>query len=472
MIVPAILAGGAGTRLWPASRESYPKQFAPLTGTESLFQATLRRFGGPGFDRPLVMTADAYRFMATEQAAAVGLTDARVVVEPCPRDTGPAILAAALIVAEDDPDTPMLIAPSDHAIADTGRFHEAVEQALEALKAGATGVTFGVTPDRPETAYGYLEVDPQDAGEGPLELWAFREKPDAATAERFVAGGRHLWNAGLYLFRARDLIAAFDTHAPYLTDPCRRAVAEGAQDLTFFRLAPAAYREAKAISFDYAVMESISGASVIALDSGWSDLGSWSVLWEISERDADGVATVGDVTAIDCRDSYLRSEEPSVRLVGMGLDSVVAVAMRDAVLVADRDRAQDVREAVDQLRAAGVPQADSYPRFHRPWGWYETLCREDRFQVKRVMVRPGGSLSLQSHVHRSEHWVVVSGTARTTIGDEVRLVSENEGVYIPLGTVHRLENPGHVPMYLIEVQTGAYLGEDDVTRYEDAYARE
>lgn len=469
MIVPVILAGGAGTRLWPASRESYPKQFVPLTGAESLFQATLRRFGGAGFDRPVVMTADAYRFMATEQAAGVGLTDARVVVEPCPRDTGPAILSAALIVAADDPEAAMLIAPSDHAISDVAQFHAAVDQGLEALNGGATGIAFGVAPDRPETGYGYLEID---AAETPMALRAFREKPDAETAAAFVSGGRHLWNAGLYLFRARDLIAAFEAHAPDLMGPCRQAVAEGAQDLTFFRLDPGAYRGARAISFDYAVMEALPGAAVIGLDSGWSDLGSWNVLWEISDRDGDGVATVGDVTAIDCQDSYLRSEEPSVRLVGMGLDRVVAVAMRDAVLVADRDRAQDVREAVDQLRAAGAPQADSYPRFHRPWGWYETLCREDRFQVKRVMVRPGGSLSLQAHVHRSEHWVVVSGTARATIGEEVRLVSENEGVYIPLGTVHRLENPGHVPMFLIEVQTGAYLGEDDITRYEDAYARE
>jgi mannose-1-phosphate guanylyltransferase / mannose-6-phosphate isomerase len=285
-----------------------------------------------------------------------------------------------------------------------------------------------------------------------------------------VASGRHLWNAGLFLFRVRDIVAAFETHAPDLVAPARAAIAAGSQDLGFFRLGDA-YGEAKPISIDYAVMEKASPLAAVPLDCGWTDLGSWDALWQNAAKGADGVATEGQVTAIDCRDSYLRSEEDSVRLVGLGLDRVVAVAMRDAVLVADMDRAQEIKQVVSTLRGAAAAQADDYPRFHRPWGWYETLILDGRFQVKRIMVKPGGVLSLQSHMHRSEHWIVVGGTAEVTIGDEVNLVTENQSVYIPLGERHRMANPGRVPMYLIEVQTGAYLGEDDIVRYEDVYGR-
>jgi mannose-1-phosphate guanylyltransferase / mannose-6-phosphate isomerase len=289
-----------------------------------------------------------------------------------------------------------------------------------------------------------------------------------------VDGGRHLWNAGIFLYRVRDVIAAFEAHVPDLVAPCREAIATGAEDLGFFRLGPA-YGEARAISVDYAVMEPAGAAGAVVavpLDCGWTDLGSWEALWQAAPRDEAGVATEGAVTAIDCRDSYLRSEEGSVRLVGLGLERVVAVAMRDAVLVADMDRGQEIKQVVAALKAAEVAQAEDYPRFHRPWGWYETLCIDSRFQVKRIMVRPGGVLSLQSHMHRSEHWVVVAGTAEITIGEERQLLSENQSVYIPLGQRHRMANPGRVPMYLIEVQTGTYLGEDDIVRYEDVYARD
>lgn len=469
MIHPIILCGGSGTRLWPSSRKAFPKQFAPLISDDSLYQMTLRRFSDEGFAAPLIMTGDDFRFMATEQAAAIGLADARVVVEPVARDTAPAILTAALML-EDDLDAMLLVAPSDHVIGDLPGFLRAVRAGERAAARGAL-VTFGVTPDRAETGYGYLELPaaPQDGSA--LRLKSFREKPDQASAEKMLKAGNYLWNAGIFLFRARDLIAAFEAHAPDLLAPCRAAIAKGAEDLDFFRLDAASYAKAQAISFDYAVMEKADTVMAVPLTGGWSDLGSWEALWQAAGPDNDGVATSGAVTALDCHDSYLRSEDAGMRLVGLGLNGIVAVAMRDAVLVADKSRAQEVKTVVETLRGQKIDQADHYPRFHRPWGWYETLCIDTRFQVKRIMVKPGGVLSLQSHLHRSEHWVVVAGTAEVTIGEETKLVTENQGVYIPLGTVHRMANRGQLPMYLIEVQTGSYLGEDDIKRYEDVYNR-
>jgi mannose-1-phosphate guanylyltransferase/mannose-6-phosphate isomerase len=470
MITPVILCGGSGTRLWPSSRKSYPKQFAPLIGDESLYQATLRRLSGPEFDAPLVMTNDAFRFMAMEQATLIGMADARVVVEPSMRDTAPAILTAALML-EATPDAQMLIAPSDHVIRDVPAFLVSIAAAsTAAIRTGAL-MTFGITPTAPETGYGYLELAGPPEGGDPVDLQSYREKPDLETAQGMLETGRYLWNAGVFLFRVSDVLAAFETHAPDLIAPCRAAITGGRDDLGFFRLDEAAYGGARKVSFDYAVMEKAASVMAVPFSGGWSDLGSWDALWQAEMPDANGVALHGPATAVDCRDTYLRSEESALQVVGLGLDGIVVVAMRDAVLVADKSRAQEVKQVVETLNAAKVPQGEHYPRFHRPWGWYETLCLDTRFQVKRIMVRPGGVLSLQSHMHRSEHWVVVAGTAEVTIGEERKLVSENQGVYIPLGTVHRMANPGQVPMYLIEVQTGAYLGEDDIIRYEDVYNR-
>lgn len=468
-IHPVILCGGSGTRLWPVSRKAYPKQFAALIGADSLYQMTLNRFTRPGYGAPLVMTGDAFRFLATDQAQATGLSDARVVVEPVGRDTAPAILTAALML-EEDPDALMLVAPSDHVIGDVAAFHGAVAEGVKAALTGAF-VTFGVVPTRPETGYGYLELDGASDAGAAVALKSFREKPDLATAEQMLAQGGYLWNGGIFLMRVRELIAAFDTHAPQMITACRKAIAQGAEDLDFFRLDDAAYGAAEKISFDYAIMEKAEHVMAVPLDCDWSDLGAWDALWQTAGPDAAGNATAGPATALDCRDSYLRSEDDTIQLVGLGLEGVVAVAMRDAVLVADKSRAQDVKGVVDRLRRAQVAQADDYPRFHRPWGWYETLCLGARFQVKRIMVKPGGVLSLQSHHHRSEHWVVVSGTAEVTVHQDTRLLTENESVYIPLGAVHRMANPGKLPMYLIEVQTGSYLGEDDIVRYEDIYNR-
>lgn len=469
MIYPVVLCGGSGTRLWPVSRKAYPKQFAPLIGDDSLYQMTLKRLSGADFAAPLIMTGDDFRFMAMEQAGDIGLSDARVYIEPVARDTAPAILTAALIL-RDEPDAMMLVAPSDHVIADTAAFLSGVKAAAEAAEQGAL-VTFGVQPDRPETGYGYLELAKPPEGDTAVPLKSFREKPDAATAQSMLDAGNYLWNAGIFLFRVSDILAAFKTHAPDLIAPCEAAIAESSDDLGFCRLGAKAYSKAAAISFDYAIMEKAEAVMTVPMTSPWSDLGSWESLWQAQEPDANGVATSGAVTQIDCKDTYLRSEEDNIQLVGLGLDGIVAVAMRDAILVADKSRGQDVKAVVSALRANSVAQADDYPRFHRPWGWYETLCLDTRFQVKRIMVKPGGVLSLQSHHHRSEHWIVVRGTAEVTIGEDVKLVTENEGVYIPLGTVHRMANPGKLPMYLIEVQTGSYLGEDDIVRYEDIYDR-
>jgi len=468
LIHPVILCGGSGTRLWPSSRKAYPKQFIPLVGAESLFQATLRRFARPEFDRPIVVTGEAFRFLVRDQAEALGLGDTEIVLEPEGRDTAPAILTAALML-RDTPDALMLVAPSDHMIGDVDAFIAAVKAGAGAAGTGKL-VTFGIKPDRPETGFGYLALDrPPEDGKS-QRVAAFVEKPDLARAEAMLADGRHLWNGGIFLFRVADILAAFETHATSLVAPCEAALRNAERDLGFLRLG-GDYGRAKAVSIDYAIMEKADGISTVPVSAGWSDLGSWASVMATGQADGNGNVTDGAATAVDCEGSYLRSEDENLHVVGLGLKDMFAVAMRDAVLVAPMDRAQDVKKVVKVLEAARAPQADDYPRFHRPWGWYETLCLDTRFQVKRIMVKPGGILSLQSHMHRSEHWIVVAGTARVVVGEETKLVSENQSVYIPLGAKHRMENPGKVPMYLIEVQTGAYLGEDDILRYEDIYKR-
>ncbi|MEM9433528.1 MAG: mannose-1-phosphate guanylyltransferase/mannose-6-phosphate isomerase [Pseudomonadota bacterium] len=469
-ITPVILCGGSGTRLWPTSRKAYPKQFAPLIGSRSLYQMTLARVASAPFEPALIMTGNDFRFMATDQANQLGLSDARVVIEPCGRDTAPAILTAALILAE-DPTAQMLVLPSDHLVADIDAFHQAIQIGADKASGGRL-LTFGVKPTRPETGFGYLELEHPPDGPDPVPLTSFREKPDHETAQMMLESDRFLWNAGIFLAKASDMVRAFEIHAPDLLEPCRTALETGAADLDFFRLGSDGYQGARGVSFDYAVMEKAQDVAAIPMSAGWSDLGTWDAIWTAAQSNDAGVATAGNATAVDCTDSYLRSDDETMRLVGLGLDGIIAVAMNDAVLVADRDRTQDVKLVVETLRSLEIPQADTYPRAHRPWGWYETLCLGNRFQVKRIMVNPGGILSLQSHHHRSEHWIVVQGTAEVTIGADTKLVTENESVYIPLGAQHRMANPGKLPMYLIEVQTGAYLAEDDVVRYEDAYNRD
>lgn len=469
LVHPVILCGGAGTRLWPLSRKSFPKQFAPLLGPLSLFQQSVQRLSGPGYGAPVVLTAEAFRFIVTEQLEASGCDSSTILIEPAARNTAPAILAAALHLQASDPEAVMLVAPSDHVIPDDAAFRAAVAAGLPAVAEGRL-ITFGIQPTRPETGYGYLELD-GDPSAPVVPLRRFVEKPQAPQAAEMLAAGNFLWNAGIFLFRAADFVAEVEAHAPELLAPARAALAAAESDLGFERLDAEAWAPMPDISVDYAVMEKSSRLSVVPYRGAWSDLGAWDAVHDTMPQDGNGVALSGNAVAVDCRDTLLRAESDNQRLVGLGLDNILAIAMGDAVLVADRTAAQDVKKVVTALKADGVSQAESFPRDHRPWGWFESLVVGDRFQVKRIVVKPGGSLSLQSHVHRSEHWIVVAGTARVTIDDTAQLVTENQSVYIPLGSVHRMENPGKLPMVLIEVQTGAYLGEDDIIRYEDIYAR-
>lgn len=472
MITPVLLCGGSGTRLWPLSRKSYPKQFSPLIGTQSLFQASAQRLSGAGYAPPLVLTNADFRFIVTEQLADTGIDPGAVLIEPEGRNTAPAVLAAALFLAQSDPETLMLVAPSDHVVPDANAFRAAVEAGIPAAQAGQL-VTFGIKPLHAETGYGYLELaeDPGNFAARPLGLTRFIEKPDSARAAEMVAAKTFLWNAGIFLFTAQAIIDAFTAHAPSLLAPIQSAVADAKTDLGFLRLAPEPWALADDISIDYAVMERAKNLTVVPFAAGWSDLGGWDAVWRELGPDENGVVTNGHATAIECRNTLLRSEDPHLALVGIGLEDTIAIAMPDAVLVVNSSRAQDVKQAVEVLKAQSQSQATDFPKDHRPWGWFECLGSGTRFQVKRIVVHPGAALSLQSHNHRAEHWIVVEGTAKVSIDGAEKLVSENQSVYVPLGAVHRLENPGKVPMVLIEVQTGSYLGEDDITRYEDIYAR-
>lgn len=466
---PVILCGGSGKRLWPASRKSMPKQFVRLAGDSSLLQQTIRRVEDISSAPPVLLTGHDYRFVVAEQAAEIGLKGHRMVVEPEGRNTGPAVCAAVELIQAQDHDALVLICPADHVIADVMTFAKAVAAAIPAAARGEI-VTFGIRPDRAETGYGYIELASEAHPDGlPLPFVRFTEKPDAATAEAMVASGRYVWNSGIFLASAKTLITAFGRHAPALRATVRRAIREAATDLDFLRLGPA-YAEAPDLSIDYAVMEHVQG-TVVPVSVGWSDLGSWRAVWDASRRNADGVATTGRALAIHCQDTLLSSRDDGIQVVGIGLRNIAAVATRDAVLIADLDQSQSVADAVKELKLRRAPQAEEFRQAFRPWGHYETLALGPRYQVKSIVVKPGGELSLQSHVHRAEHWIVVEGTARVTIGETVSQVSENQSVYIPLGAVHRLANPGKVDLRLIEVQTGAYLGEDDIIRYQDIYAR-
>jgi mannose-1-phosphate guanylyltransferase/mannose-1-phosphate guanylyltransferase/mannose-6-phosphate isomerase len=469
LITPVLLAGGSGTRLWPVSRASFPKQFAPLLGAESLFQTAARRFDAPGFASPLVITAEDFRFIATDQLREAGVTAQGLIVEPEARNTAPAAIAAALMLALAEPEALMLLAPTDHLIADPRVFRSAVEQGAVAAREGRI-VTFGIRPTHPETGYGWLDCG-APSHPGVEALTRFIEKPDALLAADLLSNPRCLWNAGIFLTRADVLLDAAERHAPATLAAARAALAGASFDLGFVRLAADAWALTEALSIDHAIMEKAETLSVVRYDGQWTDLGSWAAVFAEADQDKTGNALQGHAAAIDCRNTLLRSDHEGVELVGIGLTNIIAVATRDAVLVADAGSAQSVRLAVETLKARGAAQATAFARDHRPWGWYETIGSGNRFQVKRIHVHPGAALSLQSHLHRAEHWIVVQGTARVTVGDTVSLVAENQSIYVPLGAVHRLENPGRMPMVLIEVQTGAYLGEDDIIRYEDRYAR-
>jgi len=469
-IHPVILSGGSGTRLWPLSRAAYPKQLLPLVTERTLLQETAaRNLSDVGFAAPLLICNEEHRFLVEDQLRQVSIAPQAILLEPHARNTGPAIAVAALWLLRHDPDALMLVQPSDHAIADPAAFHRAVMQGLAAAQAGHL-VTFGVKPTRPDTGYGYIHATASLIGtEGVLEVDRFVEKPDRATAERFLASGAFFWNSGIFLLSARSYVDELGRINPAMLDCCERAIRSGKEDLTFFRLGGTAFAEAPSLSIDHAVMEHTARAAVVPVDMAWNDVGSWHALRGIGRTDGDGNVLHGDVLAQDVKNSYIRSEGRLVAAVG--LDNVVVVATDDAVLVADADSATKVSGLVTTLRKSNRPEPDRHITGYCPWGNYRTVDAGERFQVKRITVKPGAKLSLQKHYHRAEHWVVVHGTAMVQRGEERMLVRENESVYIPIGTEHRLENPGKVPLQLIEVQSGPYLGEDDIVRIEDTYGR-
>ncbi len=468
-IQPVILSGGAGTRLWPMSRQEFPKQLLPLAGPVSMIRATLERVEkSDQFLDPMIITAESLRFTVAEEVRQ-GQRPAAIVLEPVARNTAPAVAAAALLAAETDPETILVVMPSDHVITDAQAFNDLVALAADAARDNWL-VTFSMAPTRPETGYGYIKTADALPNHAQVrKVAAFVEKPDAARAQTFIDQGDHYWNSGMFVFKAAAFLAELKKHAPQVLDAVAKAVAAKTTDLDFIRLDAEAFTHAPSISVDYAVMERTDKAATIIGDIGWTDVGSWAELWSIAAKDAAGNVTLGDVILNDTKGSYLRSEGPMI--AASGLDNLVVVATEDAVLVTSRERSQDVKILVEQLRKSGRSEHATHTQVHRPWGYYQTLHQGDRFQVKRLTLKPGAKISLQKHFHRAEHWVVVNGTALVTRGEESHIVRENESIYIPLGEVHRLENPGKVPLNVIEVQSGGYLGEDDIVRFGDTYGR-
>lgn len=469
-VVPVLLSGGSGSRLWPLSREQYPKQLLRIAGERTMIQETALRVSDPGaFGRPIIVCNHEHRFAIAEQMQEVGVSPARIILEPLGRNTAPAIAVAAQVAVQDDPEAILLVLPADHVVLDKARFHDAVAAATVAARAGNL-VTFGILPTAPETGYGYIKAGafiPDMPGARRVD--SFVEKPSRELAESYVAGGEHYWNSGMFLFRAATLLEELARHAPDVLEGVAGVLPGSQQDLDFLRLDKDAFAAVPSIAIDVAVMERTDKAVVIPADLGWTDVGAWSALWEIGKKDAAGNVLLGDVVAVDSTNNLVRSEGMLTAVVG--LDNAVVVVTEDAVLVADRDKVQEVKQVVDRLKRATRPEATTNRTVYRPWGHYTGLHADDGFQVKRITVLPGRSLSLQYHHHRSEHWVVVHGTAHVQVGEREMVLPANESVYIPRKAVHRLENRGDVPLHLIEVQVGGYLGEDDIVRLQDVYGR-
>lgn len=474
-MIPVILAGGSGTRLWPLSRQLNPKQFLKLTGERTMLQKTLERLHGLPCNSPIAVCNEEHRFLAGEQMLEMGVKDLSIILEPTPRNTAPAIALAAIHAltqgsAEGKDDDPiLLVLPADHVIADEGSFRKAVGKALPAARRGRL-VTFGIVPERPETGYGYIERGKGHQDDGNIyEVASFREKPDEETARGYIVSGKYYWNSGMFIFRAETYLEELQRHAPKVYETCTKAMRKAEKDLDFIRVEPEAFELSPSISIDYAVMEKTDLASVVPLDAGWSDMGSWTSLWEVSDKDQDGNSLSGDVKVMDTKDSLIRAES---RLVAaLGVKDLVVVETKDAVLVAHKDQVQKVKDLVEEIRQNGRHEHLNQREVFRPWGSYDSLETGDRFQVKRIRVKPGAGLSLQMHHHRAEHWIVVKGSAKVTIDGETVFLTENESTFIPVGKSHRLENPGKIPLELIEVQSGSYLGEDDIVRLEDSYGR-
>ncbi|MBK7663931.1 MAG: mannose-1-phosphate guanylyltransferase/mannose-6-phosphate isomerase [Sterolibacteriaceae bacterium] len=476
-ILPVILSGGSGTRLWPLSREQYPKQLLPLFEQETLLQSTATRLtgfkGAPEVAaQPLVVCNEEYRFITAEQLRAAGKPASTLILEPMGRNTAPALTLAALASAEADP--VLLVMPADHVVADKASFQRAIEDGAQLAVAGAV-VTFGIVPDRPETGYGYIQAG-ESGQHGARRIARFVEKPDLATAERYLASGEYLWNSGLFMLRASAWLKAIGHFRPDILAACESAMEKGSRDADFLRVDKTAFAACPPGSIDYAVMEKLPGdsalgiaAHVVPMSCGWSDVGAWDALWQVAEKDGAGNATRGDVMLHETSGSLVMADGRMVACIG--IEDMVVIETPDAVLVARKDRTQGVKHIVARLKTQSRSEAATHRKVYRPWGWYDSIDCGARFQVKRIVVKPGASLSMQMHHHRAEHWIVVTGTARVTRGDEVILVSENQSTYIPLGTKHQLENPGKVPLEMIEVQSGTYLGEDDIVRFHDTYGR-
>ncbi len=469
MLIPVILSGGVGSRLWPLSREHYPKQLLALSGNKTMLQDTVCRLEGlPELARPLVVCNEAHRFLIAEQLRALGSDPLNIILEPIGRNTAPAVAVAALAAQKVNAEAIILVLPADHIIQQAERFRTAISEGMSLAKAGKL-VTFGVVPSCPETGYGYIKAQAEIEKSGAFTVEKFVEKPNAETAQAYLDSGEYYWNSGMFLFRADTYLKELARFAPEMLKACQQSFDESKQDSDFLRLANDSFTACPSDSVDYAVMEHTESAVVIPLSAQWNDVGAWSALWEVSEQDNTGNVLLGDVLTHDVKNSYLRSDH---RLVaGIGLEDMIVVETADAVLVAPKERAQDVKKIVEQLKASGRHEANLHRRVHRPWGTYENIDVESRFQVKRIMVKPGASLSLQMHYHRSEHWIVVKGTAQITRDEETYLMTENQSTYIPLGIKHRLANPGKVPLEIIEIQSGAYLGEDDIVRFDDVYGR-
>lgn len=466
MFLPVVLAGGSGSRLWPLSRQNYPKQFLDLSSPNSMLQDTLARLDGVEHSTPIIVSNQSHRFIVAEQLRQVGLEQSTIILEPIARNTAPAIVLAALAATEHGADPVLLVLAADHYIAQDTAFHQAIQAALQLAKKDRL-VTFGITPTHAETGYGYIHTGAElEAG---FELKAFKEKPDAQTAQSYLDSGEYLWNSGMFMFKASVFLAEVQRLCPKLLDDCKNALAAAQNDAYFTLIPEAEFAQCLSESVDYAVMEHTDKGAVVALDAGWSDLGSWASIYDAGQHDSSRNCVRGDVLMHNTHNSLVHAHHRLVTTVGV--DNLVVVETADAVLIADKNDTQAVRDIVEQLKSKKRPEYVAHPLVHRPWGHYETVDIGERYQVKRIFVAPSESLSLQMHYHRAEHWIVVSGTALVRCGDEERLLSENQSTYIPLGVKHSLSNPGKVPLELIEVQSGAYLGEDDIVRFEDRYGR-
>lgn len=473
-IYPVLLAGGSGTRLWPLSRKSYPKQFSNVIGNKSLFQESALRLMSSKhveFLSHITVTNSDFRFIVSEQLKSLKIDSSHILIEPETKNTASAILAATLFVFSKNSNAILLVAPSDHVITNTETFHKAVKVGLNYVQDDKI-ITFGITPTGPETGYGYIELDKSKLDSlGSSNILNFVEKPNLSSAQKMIKLGNYLWNAGIFMFKAKNMIEAYKKFQPVMFELTKLAVDTAEKDLEFLRLNPEPWKKIENNSIDYAIMEKANNLIAIPYESKWSDLGGWDAVWSNTHKDNSGNALSHNAHAINCFNSLLRSENKNQQIVGLGLNDTVAIAMPDAVLVTKKDKAQDVKQIVDYLKVNKISQAEVFPKDHRPWGWFECLSSGTTFKVKRIYVNPGESLSLQSHKFRSEHWIIVEGTAKVTINEEVKILIKGQSVDIPLGAIHRLENPYECPMVLIEVQLGSYLGEDDIIRYQDAYSR-